>query len=249
MILQVASSVLLGLTLLRGSPVVPRRRSIKDLILLYVAGALAAALILRFVVVMSWLRLFAMDYLISFLLISGVVMLLVSERKKWIRYPGKSGAEPSELWPAALRPGRSYGAAIAASFYVIVLVGFFSGSNFFHFTLTDGRWWRFVCIALAGYPLFLVDELVLRPLYPRWKAAGMGLLTRIFLGASIAAAVLMFNQQDAFVVLIIHLVVLFWAGLWFATELVHRQTRNGYAAALFATLIQGWAFAALFVTV
>jgi hypothetical protein len=61
--------------------------------------------------------------------------------------------------------------------------------------------------------------------------------------------VLVLNRDHAFLVLIIHLVVLFWIGLWLATELVRRHTQDAYAAALFAAVIQGWVFAALFVTV
>ena len=38
-------------------------------------------------------------------------------------------------------------------------------------------------------------------------------------------------------------------GLWFATGIVHRHTQSPYAAALFAALVQGWAFAAWFVTI
>jgi hypothetical protein len=94
-----------------------------------------------------------------------------------------------------------------------------------------------------------MDELLLRPIYPRWKAFGLGLLTRVLFGALIAAGTLLFNREDAFLVLIIHLVVLFWIGLWFASEFVHRRTQNAYAAALFAALVQGWAFAALFVVI
>jgi hypothetical protein len=77
----------------------------------------------------------------------------------------------------------------------------------------------------------------------------MAVLTRALIGAAIVSGVLILNADHAFLVLIIHLVVLFWIGLWIATELVHRQTQNAYAAALFAALIQGWVFAAVFVIV
>jgi hypothetical protein len=68
-------------------------------------------------------------------------------------------------------------------------------------------------------------------------------------GALVTTGVLIFNREDAFVVLLIHLVILFWIGLWFATGLVHKHLQNPAAAALFAAVVQGWAFAALFVTI
>jgi hypothetical protein len=50
-------------------------------------------------------------------------------------------------------------------------------------------------------------------------------------------------------VLITPLVVAFWIALWFATGVVHRHTRSPLAAAIFAALVQGWGFAAWFVTI
>jgi hypothetical protein len=206
---------------------------------------------LKLTVVMAWLGLFATDYLISFLFITGLALILLLEKQGWLRPLKRKGRRLPE--PALYSPPRSIRSGITAAFlaaaFVILIIGYFSGSRFFHFTLSDGRWWRFPLIAASAFPLFAIDELILRPIYPRWKAAALGLLTRALLGASISTGTLVFNREDAFLVLIIHLVVLFWIGLWFATELVHRHTQNAYAAAFFAALIQGWAFAALFITV
>jgi hypothetical protein len=49
--------------------------------------------------------------------------------------------------------------------------------------------------------------------------------------------------------LIVPLIFGFWIGLWFATGVVHRNTREPLSAALFAAIVQGWAFAAWFVTI
>jgi hypothetical protein len=57
------------------------------------------------------------------------------------------------------------------------------------------------------------------------------------------------NRESAFLLLILPLVAFFWIILWIAAGIVHRHTQSAMAAALFAALVQGWAFAALFVTI
>ena len=114
-------------------------------------------------------------------------------------------------------------------------------------SLSDGRWWRFPCIAAASLPLFFVDETTIRKIHPLWKSAALAIITRGLLWAFLITGVLLLNRRDAFLVLIAHLIVFFWIALWFAAHVVHRHTQDPFAAALFAALVQGWAFAAWFV--
>jgi hypothetical protein len=64
-----------------------------------------------------------------------------------------------------------------------------------------------------------------------------------------ATGVLIFNRGSAFLVLLLGLILLFWIALWFFTSVVHRHIQDPAATALFAALVQGWMFAAWFVTV
>ena len=111
------------------------------------------------------------------------------------------------------------------------------------------RWWRFPCITLAGLPLFISDEWIIRRIHPRWKSEALALLTRGLLLAFILTGVLTLNRENAFLVMIAPLLVIFWMALWFATGVIHRHTQSPIAAALFAALVQGWAFAAWFITI
>jgi hypothetical protein len=122
-----------------------------------------------------------------------------------------------------------------------------AGSHVFHINLSDGRWWRFPFIAAASLPLFLADEFFLRPAAARWKRAALGILTRVLLGALVLTGVLLLNRDAAFLALVVHVVVSFWTALWFVTEAVRRNTQDPLAAAIFASLVQGWAFAAAFI--
>jgi hypothetical protein len=140
-------------------------------------------------------------------------------------------------------------AAIMAAAFVIAVPGFVVFSRVMHMSLSDGRWWRFPCIALAGLPLFISDEWTIRRIHPRWKSDAVALLTRGLFLAFLLTGVLTFDRESAFIVLIVPLIVIFWIALWFATGVVHRHTQSPFAAALFASIVQGWAFAAWFVTI
>jgi hypothetical protein len=114
-------------------------------------------------------------------------------------------------------------------------------------SLSNGRWLRFPLIAAAGLPLFLFDESIIRKIHPQWVSIAMAIITRVVLWAFLITGVLLLNRDAAFLVLIAHLMVFFWIALWFGAYVVHRQTQDPFAAALFAALVQGWAFAAWFV--
>jgi hypothetical protein len=59
--------------------------------------------------------------------------------------------------------------------------------------------------------------------------------------------VLTTSRGNAFLVLIMHFVVLFWIGLWFAGEWFRRNSHDALATAFFTALVQAWIFAAIFV--
>jgi pimeloyl-ACP methyl ester carboxylesterase len=193
----------------------------------YVAAAGVAILILRFFVPLAWLRLFATDYMISFLFLTGLIL--------WIQLP---------IWPKT-RIANIVKAAAAATF--IIGLALIAAAPIMHMSLSHSRWWRFPFIAAASLPLFLFDETTIRKIRPRWASIGMAVLTRTILWAGLITGVLLLNRDAAFLVLIAHLMVFFWIALWFGAYVVHRHTQDPFAAALFAALVQGWAFAAWFV--
>jgi hypothetical protein len=96
-------------------------------------------------------------------------------------------------------------------------------------------------------PLSLADEVLLRPLRPWWKAAGAVLISRVLIAAFVVTGVLTMNRNDAFLILIIHFIVLLWLALWFAGEFLRRKTQDALGTAMFIAVVQAWIFAALFV--
>jgi len=196
----------------------------------YVAAAAASAVAVTFVPVAGWLRLFVTDYLIGVLFLTGCILCVLRLR---LRLP---------------RVNKTVWVGIAAAIYTIAIPGLFVASEFTQLTLPDGRWWRFPLIAGLSLPLFLADEVLIRPTSSRWKASLMGIATRIVLAAATVTAALTIHREAAFLLLLIPALLIFWTGLWFVGGLVYRRTSDPLATAIFLSLVQGWVFAAIFVT-
>ena len=239
-----------GVALLPGRDLEPAQIPIAPALVRYVVASGASLMILKLINPFSWLRFFATDYLIGFFLIAGILLTALS--------PGVRAERPGSTSPIgrSLKERRSgegkraafIHATLAAAF-VIVIPGLLVASHALHVSLSGGRWWRFPCIVLAGLPLFVSEELTIRRIHPRWKSEAVALLTRGLFLAFLLTGVLAFNRENAFLVLIVPLIVVFWIALWFAAGVVHRHTQDPFAAGLFAALVQGWAFAAWFVTI
>ena len=198
-------------------------------ILYYTIASLAAAGVLALVNVAAWLRIFAMDYLIGFFFLAGLILLS--------RCKGLTLKKSPRLW-----------IGVTAAAYLIVVTGSLGASELAHTVASGGRWWRFLAILIVSLPMFLADEYLLRPIQPARKAAGAAIVTRILIGAIAVSGALILNRQSAFLLLIAYLVVLFWIGLWFAAGAVRKRT-DPFTAACFAAIVQAWAFAAFFVMV
>jgi hypothetical protein len=196
---------------------------------------------------MSWLHLFAADYLIGFFFLTGVILIGPECRRRLLagaaeRQFGISKSEPAAVAArVGVKPAPTY-VALVAAVYAIGIIGFFAAGIFTRFALFDGRLWRFPVIALAFLPFFYFDELNTRGSFI--TAA----LTRGILGSAIVVGVLTFNRSGGFLVLMTHLLIVFWIGLWLLAGVVRKRTCSPSAAALFSALVQAWLFAAWFIT-
>jgi hypothetical protein len=226
--IKIICAVLLPCLWLRGNPIPSEFVHIPARLLTYIASSLAA-LWISSIVVFEGLHLFSTDYLVSFVLLVGMIQFPAYFRKIDIRF--------SKIIVSLL-----------AAACVIAVVGYV-GAPLGHLTLSSGRWWRFIAIAFSLLPLSLADEVLLRPIRPWWKAAGASALTRVLIAAFVLTGVLTTNRSDAFVGLIIHFIVLFWIALWFVGELVRRNIQNPAATGIFMAVVQAWVFAAVFVLV
>jgi len=191
-------------------------------------GALGATLALMWLFnPLSWLRLFRTDYLVGLLLITGLL-----------------------LWGGRRVAMSTRGAFIAVAAAVgLILALSVAGSQFMHLVPSGGQWLRLPILVLAVFPLALADERRIRPIRPKWRMWGVFILVRLLIWAAVLTGVLLLNPDSAFLVLVTHFFVVAWIPLWWVSGLVARAAREEDSAALFSSLIQGWVFAALFVTI
>ena len=236
-------AIALGVVLIgRGSASVSATSLDRPQILgLVVLAGTASVLILRLIPLMRWLHLFATDYLVGLVFLTGVILVAAAYDRRFSRFQQRGLIEAGK--PAVI--DRRYSGVLLATLaagYAIGVVGFFAAGVFTRFSLSDGRWWRFSFIALASFPFFYFDELQTR------RSFVTAALARGVLGCAMAMGVLTFERSAAFLVIVTHLMILFWIGLWMLTGVVRRRTGDPLAAAIFASLIQGWLFAAWFIT-
>jgi hypothetical protein len=228
---MIISGLAAGVSLLRLLPAKEHKAmpqpSAGAAIVFYVIAAFVATGFLSFVPLFSWLRLYATDFLIGVLFLTGLFLLL-------------------RFRPGFRTSSRNLFIALLSMLFLIGLMNIV-GSELADFMLSGARWWRFPLITLLGLPIFLVDERVLRGRSSPFLAALLALITRAMLGALVVTAGLTVNRDAAFLLLLMHAVVLFWMVLWFLGDAVRRRT-DALSAALFSALIQGWVFSALFVT-
>ena len=231
-LVMLASSLAFGIVLLELAKVPPgageSRSLTANLIVFYIGGAALGAVLPLLVNVTGWLHLFAADYLMGFLLITGLVLCLACRRPR------------IEL--------RTMSIGIAAAAYAIAIPGLLVLSKFTQMGLSGPRLLRFGAITLLGLPFFIADEILVRSIRPRWKSVFAMLLTRALLGAIIVTGVLEWSRDSGFLYFMMDSVVFFWIGLWFTGALIHRHTKEPVSTAVFMSLVQGWLFAALFVT-
>jgi pimeloyl-ACP methyl ester carboxylesterase len=243
-VLMFVSAVAFGFGSLRSRGLMPVKRQANVILAIYALACGASLAVLKILNPFWWLHLFATDYLVGFVSITGLIVLSIQTKA------ARSLYAPSEEAPLVWNISwRSVLQGVACAAFLLAVPGGMVVSRFLHLSLTDGRWWRFPCILLSSLPLFMADEITIRRLQPRWKSETIGLLTRVLFLAFLLTGTLTLNRDDAFLVLIVPLIVIFWIGLWFCSGAVHRHTQDPIAAALFASIVQGWAFAAWFVTI
>jgi len=220
---MLVSGLAAGVTLLGILPATNSQSASRDgvsiSVISYLIAVCLAAAFLSVVPLFWWLRLYATDYFVGILFVTGLLLLL--------RF---------RVW--AHTSFRNVFISVLSVLFLLGLI-YVVGTELADVTLSGTRWWRFPAITLLGFPLCLADEVMVRP--------AVALVGRVMVGAIVVTAGLTLHRDAAFLLLLMPAVLGFWIVLWFLTGAVRRRT-DAVAAALFAALIQGWVFSALFVT-
>jgi pimeloyl-ACP methyl ester carboxylesterase len=197
-------------------------------------AALAGVLLLVLGVPLKFLHMYTADYLLSLLLIVGVVLLILN--RSYIR----------EIWP----PNVSiFPVAAILGFAVFLAVGGWLNWQLDDAWLNAPRWLRFIAILPITYIFCSAEELALGPLPSGRRRAlrfGVFLLLRleIFLACTLAYYKLMSGQ------VLIPLLFVFLAAFSILQRLaadgVRARTGSSTAAILFSAILAAWFVASVF---
>jgi pimeloyl-ACP methyl ester carboxylesterase len=190
----------------------------------YATVSVAVMLLLKYWVPLRFLRLFEGDYLASFFLIVGVVLI-------WFRWNlVKTGARA--------KAGLLLSAVVAGIILHLLVTGWFAltltGS-----WLTAERWLRFPMFFLAALVFLYALELVLGPAEEQYAARRV-LLSLLYLGIAwvvLAAGVFYLHTGQIMLVLLAPFFVLFSIFLRMGMQLVRRLSASAAAAAVFGAIL------------
>ncbi len=180
--------------------------------------------VLRLGVPLRFLKIFQGDYLASFLLIVGIVLLLWNWRKIY------------SVLPVAWKP------IVAASVAAIALLLLFTGwldLTFYEAWLTLLRWLRFPAVFLAVLPWHLAVELLSGPpgALPRWQRFLRPLALWVIAWLVMTAGLFYFRSGEVLLVLLAAYFAIFLVLQRLAVYFVYRRTRSLPAAAVFGAIL------------
>ena len=224
-----------SITLLRAQsseaaaiPPSPRR-----ILLTWVPPALMAVVVLKFWVPLRALRLWTGDYLASFFLLAGVLLLAL-------------------LWRAshaALRFNlRAIAGACVLGFATILAFGAWLNWQLDDVWMNATRWLRFAPVVAASLPYFAAEELALGApnASQRWRRWGMFLLLRLILWLALMSALLVLWSGQILILLLAIFLLAFSIVQRAAADAVYRRTGSVAAAATLDAILAGWFIAAVF---
>ena len=190
----------------------------------YAGVSIAVMLLLKYWVPLRFIRLFEGDYLASFFLIVGVVLI-------WFHWNlVKTGARA--------KAGLLLSPAVAGIILHLLVTGWFAltvtGS-----WLTAERWLRFPVFFVAAFVFLYALELVLGPAEEKHGARRV-MLSLFYLGmawAVLAAGAFYFHSGQIMVVLLAPFLVLFSIFLRMGAQLVRRLSTSPAVAAVFGAIL------------
>jgi pimeloyl-ACP methyl ester carboxylesterase len=186
------------------------------------------------------LRLFEGDYLASFLLILGTVLLLLH----WNSLRDALGSSTT-----GGRPGRSFAFTLAAAAFTALLLNFLITAwvdlTFSEAWLTAPRWARFAPLAFAILPYHAAEELLLGPTTPNapntpsktWRRLLTALSLRAIAWAALAIGVFFLHSGEILLVLLAPSFFLFCVLQVWAMKVVREVTASPAAAAVFGAIL------------
>jgi pimeloyl-ACP methyl ester carboxylesterase len=189
------------------------------------AGSLLIVLVLRIWIPVKAIRLFQGDYLASFLLLFGA--LLVGLHRSRVR--------------SALSnfPGRLLGAGFAGIVLLLIITAWFD-LTFYEAWLTGAKWARFPFLVAVLLPYHFAEETLLGPLEPgkRWRRLALALTLRFISWGALMAGVLILHDGEILMGLLSLYMGVFNLIQRSGMDIVRNETGSAGATALFGAILQ-----------
>lgn len=187
-----------------------------------VVASFVALFILRYSVPLRAIGLFEGDYLASFFLLVGLLVMLVHPRLSQGNFRAK--------------PGALLGAAAGALILHLLVTGWFE-LTVTSAWLTWQRWTRFPLLYLAAFLFFYALEILLGPVVEPRKRLGLDLLAILLAWLVMAFGALFLHSGQILVVLLMPYFALFFLFSRMGARLVRQRTASATAAAVFGAIL------------
>jgi pimeloyl-ACP methyl ester carboxylesterase len=190
----------------------------------FVLGAIVVVILLRYWNPLRAIRMFQGDYLASFLLLLGAMLLLLHWRALW----GLLTQEPRGL----------VGAVVGALVLLALFTAWFELS-LYEAWLTLAKWARFPFLFAALLPYHLAEEVFLGPMAERsgWRRLGAGVLLRLVTLMVLAFGVFYLDSGEILLVLLAPYFVLMYVLMRRGIDIVREATGSAAAAAVFGAIL------------
>jgi len=194
------------------------------LFLEFAAGSLLIVLVLRIWIPLKAIRLFQGDYLASFLLLFGVLLLVMH----W------SGARSA----LSSFPRHLLAAGFAGIVLLLIATAWFD-LTFYKAWLTGAKWARFPFLLLALFPYLMAEETLLGPVErgKKWRRLALALSLRLIAWGALMAGVLILHNGEILMGLLALYMGMFNLIQRSGMDIVRNETSSAAATALFGAIL------------
>ncbi|HET7106626.1 MAG TPA: alpha/beta fold hydrolase [Candidatus Acidoferrum sp.] len=187
-----------------------------------VLASAAVVFLLRYVIPLRVLRLFEGDYLASFFLLTGAVLVLAHPRLA--------------LKKLAAKPGVMLSAAAGGLILHLLVTGWFD-LTVTSAWLTLQRWERFPLFFLAAFVFLYALEILLGPVAEPRKRLGIDYLAILLAWLVPVLGTFVLHSGQILLVLLMPYFALFFLFMRLGARLVRRRTASAAAAAIFGAIL------------
>ena len=182
----------------------------------------AVVFLLRHFIPLRVLRLFEGDYLASYFLLTGAILLLLHAKLA--------------LKKLAVKPGVLLGVAAGALILHLLVTGWFD-LTITSAWLTLQRWERFPLFFLAAFVFLYALEILLGPMIDARKRLGLDYLAILLAWLVLVFGTFVLHSGQILILLLMPYFVLFFLFMRLGARLVRQRTASATAAAVFGAIL------------